>query len=169
MHTRIVRFIFGTTIASAIAVLLFARTLPVDAAGVVTDCTSQAGLVTAMSNGSGLINFNCNGTNDPATIIITQDGGLVVSLFDSYTIDGGNKITLSGANTVRIFLVSSGAALTLTNIILTNGNAAGSTGPRDHPQQPELLCGGRDRDRGWDDDRAEQSDREQSIGLRGRH
>jgi hypothetical protein len=108
--------------------LFAANSTPTQAAGVVTDCSSQTGLATAMGSGSGTISFNCNGTNNPATIVITQDGGLFALPGSSYTIDGGNKITLSGANTVRIFHLFSSAAVTLTNIILTNGNAAGSSG-----------------------------------------
>ncbi len=110
-------------LALGLTLLWLLRTAPTQAAGMVTDCTSQQGLDNAMNSGSGLITFNCGGTNAPATILITQAGGLNVATFSSYTIDGGNVITLSGGNTNRLFTVFNGA-LTLTNILLTNGYAA---------------------------------------------
>lgn len=98
----------------------------VQAAGVVGNgtpqsCTSQA-LASAMSGG-GLVTFDC-GAAPAAIIIITQTGGLVVG-GQSVTIDGANKVTLSGANGTRIFDVFSvgnfRASLTLQNLTLTNG------------------------------------------------
>ncbi len=60
----------------------------------------------------------------PAIIVITQTGGLSIGGI-SVTIDGANKITLSGANSTRIFNVFSAGnfvgRLTLHNLTLTKG------------------------------------------------
>ena len=94
----------------------------VQAAGVVTNCTGT-GLANAMNSGSGLITFNCGAV--PVVITVTQAGGFNAIPGTFYTIDGGNLVTLSGAGTNRLFdIQASNAALTLTNIILTNGNAS---------------------------------------------
>jgi hypothetical protein len=105
-----------------------ARARPAQAAGVVvTTCTPQ-GLADAMNtlNGTsgGSISFNCNNVNAPTTIPITQAGGFNVTANSSYTIDGGNVITLTGIDTYRILNVQAGGALTLTHILLTHGYAA---------------------------------------------
>jgi predicted outer membrane repeat protein len=95
---------------------------PAQAGGVVTDCT-ETGLANAMNAGGGLITFDCG--PDPVVIPMTlQNGGLNVISGRADTIDGGDKVTLSGANAQRLFDVGPNAALTLTNIILTNGYAA---------------------------------------------
>ena len=59
------------------------------------------------------------------------DRGLNVSTGNAFTIDGGGLITLSGNDLTRIFYVQSGAALTLTHITLSHGNAA--SGPTTYP------------------------------------
>src|SRR5438105_5792485 len=107
------------------AILLPAGT-PAHAAGEVSDCT-EPGLLTAMSV-SGPIMFNCNGTHAPATITVTQVSGLNVLSGKFYTIDGGNLVTLSGAHAHRLFDVRPNAALTLSNIILTDGYQDGIHG-----------------------------------------
>src|SRR2546428_1778165 len=98
--------------------LVLARALPTQAAGVVTNCSRQ-GLADAMNSGSGSITFNCGGTPAPATITIEQSGGFNVP-GNFYTIDGGNIITLTGEDVCRLFNLSPGGALTLSNILLTN-------------------------------------------------
>jgi hypothetical protein len=82
---------------------------------VITTCTG-AFLQAALSAG-GVVTFNCGG---PVTIPIAQT--LVVSR--TVTLDGGDAVTLDGLGLTRILLVTTGAALTLTNITLANGNAA---------------------------------------------
>ncbi len=99
------------------ALVLILDAAPISAAGVATNCTFQ-GLVDAMNSGNRTITFNCGG---PATITLTQYGGLNVDAGGFWTIDGGNLITFSGMDTYRLFNVKTGGALTLTNIILTNG------------------------------------------------
>ncbi|MBI5879654.1 MAG: hypothetical protein HZB53_18545 [Chloroflexi bacterium] len=102
--------------------LLLAHTHPVQAAGVVTNCTGT-GLANAMNSGSGLITFNCGPS--PVVITVTQAGGFNAIAGRFYTIDGGNLVTLTGAGANRLFNIqAANAALTLTNIILTDGNAS---------------------------------------------
>jgi predicted outer membrane repeat protein len=100
--------------------LMLAPARPARAAGIVTNCTGQ-GLADAMNGGSGFISFDC-GPN-PVVISITQAGGYNVVSSAYYTIDGGNKVTLTGRGGNRLFDVQAGGSLTLTNIILTDGYA----------------------------------------------
>ncbi len=94
----------------------------VQAAGVVTDCTG-AGLANAMNSGSGPITFSCGPA--PVVITVTQAGGFNVIPGSSYTIDGGNMVTLTGSGANRLFdIQAANASLTLTNIILMDGNAS---------------------------------------------
>jgi CSLREA domain-containing protein len=44
------------------------------------------------------------------------------------TIEGGNTVTISGNNAVRVFQVDGGAALTLRNLTVTQGQSAGNLG-----------------------------------------
>ena len=94
----------------------------VQAAGVVTNCTG-IGLANAMNSGSGLITFSCGSA--PVVITVTQAGGFNVIPGSSYTIDGGDQVTLTGSGINRLFdIQATNAALTLTNIILMDGNAS---------------------------------------------
>lgn len=121
MRRNLVVDLFGTCIGLAILFILFG-TDTLYAAGVVTDCTGT-GLANAMNSGSGLITFDCGPA--PVVLTVTQAGGYNVIPGRSYTIDGGNLVTLTGAGANRLFdIQASNAALTLTNIILTNGNAS---------------------------------------------
>ncbi|HUN05023.1 MAG TPA: choice-of-anchor Q domain-containing protein [Aggregatilineales bacterium] len=93
-------------------------------------CT-RAALQTAI-NGGGLITFNC-GPN-PHTITLDQTLSLDMQFTSgslTVTIDGGGLITLSGANARRHFNLRSwgprAPSLTLRNITLANGRAAGNT------------------------------------------
>lgn len=96
---------------------------------VVSDCGDNGGpnqlrakLNAAQSSGGGTITFTCG----VATIVL--NGGMLPTITSSITIDGGNKITISGNNVSRIFIVNGGATLTLQNIVLTNGFVAGGGG-----------------------------------------
>lgn len=91
---------------------------------VVSDCGDsgkdnqfRAKLSAALSSGGGAITFTCG----PATIVLTQ--GLLPDINANLTIEGGGKITLSGNDAMRLFVVQSGATLTLNNIIITKGKA----------------------------------------------
>jgi uncharacterized repeat protein (TIGR01451 family)/CSLREA domain-containing protein len=88
-------------------------------AATVTICT-EAGLDAALASG-GPIDFDCGG---PATIKITQTKHISVSR----TIYGGNLITLSGGDAIQIFAVDPNATLTLNDLILSGGKAAGGFG-----------------------------------------
>jgi predicted outer membrane repeat protein len=66
-----------------------------------------------------LITFNCGG---PATIAITQSGGLNVLGGQRLTISGGDAVTITGMDSYRLFYVDLGAVLTLTHIVLTQGS-----------------------------------------------
>ena len=82
------------------------------------DCTMNA-LGDAMNNNTdATIQFNCGG---PATITVTQPGGLNVEPGKHFTIQGADAITLTGLSARRLFYVQAGSALTLTHIVLTHG------------------------------------------------
>lgn len=89
------------------------------AGGVVTNCTND----TEFSNklvGGGTITFNC-GT---ATIVLSS----TKTIADFTTIDGGDKITLSGDNARRLFIVNLRARLELDNIVIEKGLSKGGDG-----------------------------------------
>lgn len=93
----------------------------------VTNCDNDSqlrdylGQVQSVSEG-GSISFNC-GTK---TIVLT--GGVLPPITKSTYIDGGNKITLSGNNATRHFIVYVGGSLNLYNMTLTKGSGAGDGG-----------------------------------------
>ena len=107
-----------------IAVLLFSQTTPVYAAGVVgtgtpASCT-EAALDTALAGG-GAVAFNCGGA---ATIVITS----VKTINADTQIDGGGVITIDGNNATRLFTVTAGDTLSLSNITLRRGDGDGGSG-----------------------------------------
>lgn len=122
MKTCIVRFLFGAIVALIIGLLMLILPSPARAGGIVTNCT-EVGLDAALSGG-GSVSFNCNGNNSPATISLTSQKTVTAST----TIDGGNVITLDGANATSFFLVNSGVTLTLNAITVTQGFTAGNGG-----------------------------------------
>lgn len=92
---------------------------PAHAAGVVGNgspgsCTGNA-LQTRL-NGGGLVTFNCG----PAPHVIEANTYVIE---ENTTVDGASKITLDGDQLRQIFLVQSGATLTLRNITLLQGNS----------------------------------------------
>ncbi|MCS6921482.1 MAG: hypothetical protein NZM07_06130, partial [Elioraea sp.] len=107
------------TAAVCASLALFPRLL--EAGGVVTDCNTQTDLVAKLAGG-GAVTFNCNGTNQPATIGITST--LIITF--PTTIDGGGVITLDGQNARRI--ISASAPLTLVNLTLWRGRVTGAGG-----------------------------------------
>lgn len=68
--------------------------------------------------GNDTITFSVGGTITLGSSLpnITDAAGL--------TIDGGSAVTISGNNAVRVLQVNSGAALTLRNLVIANGNAS---------------------------------------------
>jgi len=102
-----------------VSTLLFSPA-PVRAAGTVGTGTpascDYAAIVAAVGGASGgLVTFNCGAA--PLTIFLTTP----INIYAPTTFEGANKITLSGNSSSRIFHVVSGGALTLRNIVLTNG------------------------------------------------
>lgn len=105
-------------IATVLIVLGLASTSPIQADGVVGTGTPESCTQSAFDEaltGGGTVTFNCG--SDPATINITATKTIAVPT----TIDGGGKITLS-ASGVGVFNVSSGKALTVSNLTVANGD-----------------------------------------------
>ncbi len=94
---------------------------PAYAAGVVNTC-DETNLTTAIAGGGGggSVTFTCSGT-------ITLTSRITIS--KDTTIDGtGQNVTISGNNSVPVFLVNSGVNATLNSLTITNGNAGGDGG-----------------------------------------
>src|SRR5450759_4482445 len=82
------------------------------------DCAAGSGndtIVFDSSVGTAIIQVNTLGV-----FTISDSAGL--------TIDGDNRITLSGYDSARLFIVNSGATLTLKNIDIVHGYANGGDG-----------------------------------------
>jgi hypothetical protein len=121
MKRNVMVSLLGSLVGFGMLFLLLS-TVAVQAAGPVTNCTGT-GLADAMNSGSGLITFSCGPT--PVVITVTQAGGFNAIAGRFYTIDGGDLVTLTGAGVNRLFdIQATNAALTLTHIILTDGNAS---------------------------------------------
>ncbi|PYK68603.1 MAG: hypothetical protein DME45_06610, partial [Verrucomicrobia bacterium] len=113
----------------AIAILLFSL-YPVSAANqVVTDPGDNGGgnqlrakINAAQSSGGGTITFSIG------TVTIVLANGVLPTITTNVTVDGGGKVTISGANTSSILAVNSGATLTLNNLTITKALNAGSNG-----------------------------------------
>jgi hypothetical protein len=83
--------------------------------GTASSCTEVA--LNAALGGGGNVTFNCGAS--PVTITATSPKTIGANT----SIDGGNLITISGAGTTQIFLVNSGATLTLANMTISDGNS----------------------------------------------
>src|SRR5437773_812584 len=108
--------VFGLTMAAAL--LLLHRTA--EAGGVVGDGSALSCQQSVLANrlvGGGLVTFDCG----PDPIAITLTSPKVITL--PTTLDGGNAITLYGANNTNFFTVTVGASLHLKNITLAHGHA----------------------------------------------
>jgi hypothetical protein len=80
------------------------------AAGVVKSC-DETSLLTAL-NGGGPVTFSCSGT-----ITLTS----TITISNDTTIDGtGETVTISGGNTVGVFIVPTGVKLNLHNLTIAN-------------------------------------------------
>lgn len=129
MKTRVNHHLFVCFIAA------FFCALPPLAASTATTA-DEASLRAALSGG-GTVTFACDGTIVLAnTLAISQDTVLDAS---------GRNITLSGNNQVRVFQVATNVTLTLKNLIIANGRAAGADGTnysiRLYPDTPFLEEG----------------------------
>jgi len=86
---------------------------------VVTNCSNDNQLSAAITAG-GSITFNCG----VATIVISSTNVVTKNV----TIDGGAKITLSGAGARQLFSVAVGGSLDLKHIVLKKGHVSGNGG-----------------------------------------
>jgi hypothetical protein len=102
--------------------------------GAAADCTAAAFNAALLTPGVKNIAFNCGS----APVSIAMSGPVTVT--GSLNIDGGNKVTLQGNNTFRLFDVAAPAILTLNNITLMNGATAGCGGAI-HVQGSASLMG----------------------------
>jgi len=96
--------------------------------GISSSCTEAAfntALATANSGG-GTITFNCGAA--VKTITFTSQKSI---LTEDVTINGNDKIILSGGDTTRIFVVNGGLTFTLQHINLSNGYSATNGGAID--------------------------------------
>jgi hypothetical protein len=92
---------------------LFVPATSVHAGGVVTVC-DEAHLLAALAGG-GTVTFACSGT-------ITLTAEIVIAA--DTTIDGGGQnVTISGNNAVRVFTVNSGVAFNPNELTVANGSA----------------------------------------------
>ncbi|MFI5397295.1 MAG: hypothetical protein ACHQ9S_17290, partial [Candidatus Binatia bacterium] len=86
-------------------------------------CTESA-LTACLPGGAGFnseVTFNCGGS---ATITVTS----TKTISADTTIDGGSLITISGGNSVGVFVVNSGVNFTVQNLTIANGNSASHKG-----------------------------------------
>jgi Zn-dependent metalloprotease len=120
--------LFRSILVVAILVTGFARIVSTAhaAGGIVGNgasgsCT-EAALDAALASGA-TVTFNCGG---PATITLTSQKTIAAG--QNIAIVGGGEITLSGGGTTRLFVVAAGGRLTLQNITLADGKAAGNGG-----------------------------------------
>lgn len=88
-------------------------------AGTVTDCSNDSDFNARLAGG-GSIDFDCGAS----TIVLSS----TKVILEDTEIDGGNQIVLSGGDAHRHFLVNAGVTLTLRNITLEHGFAAGDGG-----------------------------------------
>src|SRR5881394_3394909 len=107
---------FQGWIAALSGTLLFSISSLADA--VVSEC-SEAALRAALAGG-GTVTFACDGT-----IVLTSTLGIA----SNTTLDAnGHEVTISGGHSVPLLNVGPGVSLTLENLILANGFAAGPGG-----------------------------------------
>ena len=113
------KFLRLLPIALAFAATPLAATTVVGT-GTPASCTEAAlnAAITEANATFGLVTFNCGAA--PLTLVVTTEKPLALGV----VIDGGNKITLSGGNTTRIFSLYQGAAVEIRNIVLTRGLAS---------------------------------------------
>ncbi|HSN78043.1 MAG TPA: right-handed parallel beta-helix repeat-containing protein [Anaerolineae bacterium] len=91
---------------------------PAHAGGVVTVC-DEAHLLAALAGG-GTVTFACSGT-----IVLTD----TITIASTTTIDGGGQdITISGNNAVRVFAVNSGVTFNVNKLTIANGESGAGGG-----------------------------------------
>ena len=125
MVFRIVRGTISMLVLAGVLCLLLARAGTARAAGTVGtgtpgSCTDAA--FSAALSGGGPVSFNCSLA--PVTITVGSTKDIVADT----QIDGGGKVTLSGADAVRVLKVEAGATLELKNMTVSNGLASNDYG-----------------------------------------
>ena len=120
--------VLGAGLLPLLLSLALGLATPVQAAGVVTDCSSSSDFI-ARLGGGGLVTFNCPFPG-PTVITISYYNGIIPA--PDTTVDGsnhGHPITLSGGHTNRVFHhIAGGNTLTLTHLTLRDGNAGNDFG-----------------------------------------
>lgn len=86
-----------------------------------TEATFAAGIST-VNSGGGTLTFDCGAA--PHVILVTVERPLAGQI----VIDGGDRITLSGALATRIFSVEDQSDVELRDIVLTHGRASAGPG-----------------------------------------
>src|SRR5262245_31258034 len=104
--------LLGSVLGAVAVAPAWAR--PSDGGTVSGSCT-EADLEGKLAGG-GAVTFSCGAA--PKTIVLSTSKVITRDT----SLDGGNLITLSGGNSTRLFFVSPGHTLTLTNIVLDKGN-----------------------------------------------
>ena len=115
---RVLAWVLGALALNLAVGLSLTATVQSAPASVITVC-NEANFTTALSGG-GTITFNCNGNNDPATIVVSSQKALVTGT----TIDGGGVITISGNYSVSLFSLGSSKTATITNLLLTGAGGS---------------------------------------------
>lgn len=121
------KWMLFSVLALGLVVLLHPSNVALAANFTVANCDNDVqlrdylGQIQSVSEGGSLF-FNCG----VKTIILA--GGVLPTITKPTYIDGGNKITLSGNNATRHFLVDAGGSLNLYNLTLTRGSGAGDGG-----------------------------------------
>ncbi len=112
-------FLKHTAIAATLLILfLLNPTSPVTANTIVGDGTPESCTEIALRIGidqGGIVTFNCGGNVE---IDITSS----IQLFGILSIDGGNAVAINANSNDQIFIVESGAQVTLKNLVLLNGS-----------------------------------------------
>src|SRR5438552_4349406 len=101
-----------------LASLLLGASGPARAAGTVSTCDEPS--LDAALAGGGAVTFACDGT-----IMLTTTKAIAADTSLDAT---GRTVTLSGGNSVRHFIVSSGVTLSLTSLTIANGHGQGTNG-----------------------------------------
>lgn len=104
-------------------IVLLETAAPVQAGGTVENCSDDSAFNSVLIGG-GTVTFNCGDREETATIALSSTKTISVDT----TIDGGGKVTLSGAHAMRLFEVGSGVTLSFKNIVLANGYGSFSDG-----------------------------------------
>jgi hypothetical protein len=92
---------------------------------VVANCSNdfelRADLTAMQQTGGGTLTFSCG----PSTIVLSS---VLPSISQNTRIDGAGKITISGANSSRLFVIDSAGVLELDRLVLANASATGDGG-----------------------------------------